>query len=430
MKRRILFLLLLALPALGLAGYTGYQRQRQPAAPPPAPPVTVPVTRGEVIQTVTAPGLLVGVQEMALSLPVGGRLVELNARPGQTVRVGDVLARVDDAPYAAALERARLALDEATAEYEHQLAELSLAVEGGQAQVDGARAQYTPLTPAEIAVQSAIEAEARALNEYNKALDRPWEPADVVEGYRLEYVAAQRQREVAEAELAAARNRQWAAGEEVAARQTDLSRAEAELAYQQARGVDPLLSLTVREAEAALAATALLAPFDGVVLETAARTGEMVGAGQTLLLLSDPTAVEAQTTVIEEDLPLVRTGQMAELFFDAQPDAAVRGRVDRIVPRRIAGEERPLYTVYLSLEGALPAGILPGMTVDASIIIERRADALRLPRALVRGGEATATVDVWVAGRRELRAVEVGLRGDVYTEVISGLAEGDEVVAE
>ena len=433
MKRRIAFVTLLVLVVLALIGYSAYQRRAAAvasASAAPAPPTTIPVTRGEVVLTVTAPGRLVGLRETVLSLPVGGRLVALDARPGQVVRAGDVLARVDDAPYRAALRRAQLALDEATAQHAHDLAELALATESSRAQVDAARAGFDPLTAAEIAVQAAIEDEARALNEYNKALDRPWEAADVVEAYRLEHVAAQRRRAVAEANLAAAQNRRWAAGEEVAARQADLGRAEAELAYRTDRGIDPGLRQAVAEAEADLAGVALVAPFDGVLLDVAVHPGETVAAGQTLLLLADPAAVEAETTVIEEDLPLVRPGQAAELFFDAQPDLAVAGRVARIVPRRVPGEERPLYAVYLTLDDAPPAGVVPGMTVDAAILIDRRAAALRLPRALLRGGGEAATVDVWTNGRRESRPVEIGLRGDVYTELLSGLGEGEAVVAE
>ena len=430
-KRRITISLLFILALLSPLGYTAYHRRAAAAvAATPPPPPTIPVTRGEVALTVTAPGRLVGVQETVLSLPVGGRLVALDARPGQVVRAGDVLARVDDAPYRAALRRAQLALDQATAQHAHDLAEMALAAESGRAQVDAARAGFDPLTAAELAVQAAVEEEARALNEYNKALDRPWEPADVVEVYRLEHVAAQRRRAVAEADLAAAQNRRWAAGEEVAARQADLSRAEAELAYRTGRGVDPLLRLAVAQAEADLAGVALTAPFDGVVLDVAVRPGETVAAGQTLLLLADPAAVEAETTVIEEDLPLVRPGQPAELFFDARPAVAVTARVARIVPRRVPNEDRPLYTVYLTLDDAPPAGVLPGMTVDAAILIDRRADALRLPRALLPAGSDTATVEVWRDGRRHSRAVEVGLRGDVYTELLAGLKEGEAVVAE
>jgi multidrug efflux pump subunit AcrA (membrane-fusion protein) len=399
------------------------------AATPAAPPITVAVSRGEVEKTVTAPGQLVGTRETTLSLAVAGRLVEFTARPGRTVRAGDVLARLDAAPYEAALTRAQVTLAQATAEHEHQLAALALAAEGDRAQVDGARAQFAPLTAAELQLQSAREAEQRALNEYNKALDRAWESADAVEGYRLEYVAAQRRREIAESDLTAAQNQRWAAGEEVAARQVDLERTEADLTFYEARGVDPLLTLSVSEAEDALAATVLTAPFDGVVLEVFANPGEALAAGQPLLLLADLEAVEVQTRVIEEDLPLVAVGQPAELYFDAQPDVAARGRVDRVVPRRIAGEDRPLYTVFLTLLDAPPPGVYPGMTVDASILIESRDGALRLPRALVRGGDSAA-VDLWRGGGRVSQTVDVGLRGDVYTEILSGLNEGDEVIAE
>ena len=425
MLRRLIPLILL----LATAACAALPGRPAPAATPAAP-VTVVVSRGEVAHTVTAPGRLVGTRQTDLSLSVGGRLAHFPLRPGAVVRAGDVLARLDPAPYEDALARARLILETATAEYEHQLAALELAAAGSQAQVDQARAQFAPLTAAELQLQAAHEAEQRALNEYNKALDRPWEPAEAVEGYRLEHVAAQRRRAVAESDLTAAQNRQWAAGEEVAAREADLARLEADRAFRRAQGVDPLLALAVRQAEADLAATTLIAPYDGVVLAVQAQPGRQVAPGQSLLLLADPAAVEVETQVIEEDVPLVQPGQPAELFFDAQPDLAVRGRVDRLVPQRIAGEDRPLYTVYLTLDDPLPPGVYAGMTADAAILIDSRADVLRLPRALLRGGGDEATVNVWRDGRLVPTTVTVGLRGDVYTELLAGLAEGDEVVAE
>ena len=133
--------------------------------------------------------------------------------------------------------------------------------------------------------------------------------------------------------------------------------------------------------------------------------------------------------VIEEDLPVVRVGQAVQLFFDAQPDAAVTGRVARIVPRR-AASDRAVYAVYLVLD-ELPQGVVPGMTVDASIVIEARANVLRLPRALVSAGAGgSAVVDLWNGAQVESRGVQVGLRGDVYIEIISGLREGDQVVGQ
>jgi macrolide-specific efflux system membrane fusion protein len=71
------------------------------------------------------------------------------------------------------------------------------------------------------------------------------------------------------------------------------------------------------------------------------------------------------------------------------------------------------------------------MTADAAIVIAQRRDVLRLPRALVQArADGTALVEVWQEGHTETRTVKVGLRGDVYVEVLDGLDLGDEVLAE
>jgi HlyD family secretion protein len=72
----------------------------------------------------------------------------------------------------------------------------------------------------------------------------------------------------------------------------------------------------------------------------------------------------------------------------------------------------------------------PGMTVDASVVIDKREDVLRLPRSLVRTrADDTATLKVWNGVSTEERTVKVGLRGNQYVEILSGLAEGDQVVS-
>ena len=171
------------------------------------------------------------------------------------------------------------------------------------------------------------------------------------------------------------------------------------------------------------------APFDGVVVEAAAILGAYLPPHAPLLRLSDPRAVEIQSTVIEEDLPLVRVGQDAELYFDAYLDV-VPGVVARIVPQRVPGEARPLYHVILTAQ-EIPDAVLPGMTADAALIIDRVEDALRLPKALLRFmGSDGAEVQVWHEGAAETRMVQVGLRGDVYVEIVGGLQEGEEVVGQ
>jgi HlyD family secretion protein len=139
--------------------------------------------------------------------------------------------------------------------------------------------------------------------------------------------------------------------------------------------------------------------------------------------------LEVLTTVIEEDLPLVKVGQIAEIFFDAMPELIVQGRVSRIVPERVS-RERPLYHVYLEFEGVLE-GLVSGMTADASIVVDSRADVLRLPRSLVRAGaDGSAAVLVLENDQQVKHTVQTGLRGDVYVEIIEGLQSGDLVVGQ
>ncbi len=431
--RRIIFIVVFVLgtTAVTSAAFLGYQNTQTVTATPLAKPITVPVSKGDVAQTVTAPGQLVGVQERVLGVDVNGRLLELIVRPGSIVHAGDTIARLDPAPYETALQTAQIQLELAEAAYQRQLTDAELSVVAGEAQMQSTQAQIPSLTAAEINLQAAREGETYAAYEYQKAQDREWEPPEVVESYRLEWVAAQRSVEFAEAEYSQILNQQWSVSQQVSAMSANVDQTNLNVEYLTESGVNPLLQLAVDEAEANLAKTIITAPFDGVVLELLARPGEQLPAGANLLLLTDPAQGEARVTIIEEDLSMIAIGQAAEIYFDARPDVVVAGEVSRIVPQRVVGEARPLYYVYLTLNDPLPDGVYPGMTADASLFIDSANDELRLPRALVAArSDGTATVKVWENGSSVSREIAVGLRGDVYIVVLDGLLDGDEVVGE
>ena len=431
--RRLLLIcgLIVVLVTILIPAYLGYQNSQKVNSLPPPPPVTVPVSRGNVQHTVTAPGQLVGTQERMLGVDVDGRLLELMVRPGSVVRAGEVIARLDPAPYESALYTAQIELAQAEAAYGQQLKEAALAVEASEAQVDSTQAQMPSLSVADINLQAAREVESRVAYEYQKAQDRDWEPPEVVEAYRLEWVAAQRAVGVVEAEYNNILKQQWSVSQQANALSKNVSQTNLNVQYLADTGVNTLLQLAVDEAAADLARTTITAPFDGVVLEVLARPGEQLAAGSNLLLLTDPALGEVRVTVIEEDLSQVTVGQAAAIYFDARPDVVVNGQVDRIVPQRVVGEARPLYHVYLTLSDALPDGVFPGMTADASLLIESAEGVLRLPRALVASrADGSARVKVWDSGRAVVREIVTGLRGDVYVTIIEGLAEAEKVVGE
>jgi multidrug efflux pump subunit AcrA (membrane-fusion protein) len=76
----IILSLALALAAIGGAGYLGVHGAQGQTAPAAQVPTTAEVTRGDVQQTVTAPGQLVGTRQVRLALDVSGKLVDVSVR--------------------------------------------------------------------------------------------------------------------------------------------------------------------------------------------------------------------------------------------------------------------------------------------------------------------------------------------------------------
>jgi HlyD family secretion protein len=418
-------------------------------APPEieAPP-TVPVTRGDVRQTVTAPGRLIDARIVTLSFDAAGKLAEINVRPGDAVKAGDTIARLETAALELQLAQAEQAYVIQQAIYSDTVQPDPNAIAAAEVSLASATANYQAAqqhydtSDDQIAlscsnVETAREAYLRARDAYEAVPDdhRGWyyerkqQAAAALAFTKNAYDAAIANCDLATqsvndgnvrsawAQVVAARNR---LDELVAPAQTILLKAQVDL--ENAR-------LAVEKAKRDLAAAALTAPFDGVVLEVLGNTGDAFTSGTPIVLLSDPSAVEVEATVIEEDIPLVERDQSVDLFFDAAPEALVSGRVARIVPQRIAGD-RPLYPIYIELDH-LPQGLAPGMTVDASIVIDSHEDVLRLPRAVVRArSDNSAIVSVWLGDHAEERSVQVGLRGDQYVEILNGLREGEQVVSE
>ncbi len=132
-------------------------------------------------------------------------------RPGSPIRAGATLATLETAPLEEALRRAEIRLEQARLAFEEALGAAALAAAGNEARINSTRAQVPTLTDAELRLAASRDAENRALAEYQKALDRPWEPEQIRESYRLAYEAEKRARQLAEADLEAVKRQQRSA---------------------------------------------------------------------------------------------------------------------------------------------------------------------------------------------------------------------------
>lgn len=394
MKRSHLFGLAVLVAIIVIsAGFLGIHSQDNSLSKPISKPNTVAVSRGDIYLTVTAPGKLAWAHTENLVMNASGPVEKILVRPGDVVRGGDVLLRLGN--------RAELEADLASAQISVLEARQAL----------NAIFEEAPLHQA-LAQRRIAEAQVNSEDAYQQL--------DLLDSSASDFARAvgEANLAVAQAEFALA----TAAYETLENGVHPLERALAEDQLAQAEAQRKL-------AEERLAAVELLAPFDGVVTEINVNVGSIVISGMKAIKLVKPHALEVVTQIIEEDLPLVQIGQQAQVFFDAAPENIVNGRVSRIVPERVS-DDRPLYLVYLELV-EIPDSLVSGMTADASIIIDQRMDVSQLPRAMVHARpDGTADLKIWRDDREVPVQVEVGLRGDVYIEIIQGLEPGDQVVTQ
>jgi multidrug efflux pump subunit AcrA (membrane-fusion protein) len=389
-KRAIVLFALVGVLIISAAGYFGFATTNEPE-PTPAPQ-TVSVTSCDVEQTVTAPGNLVNVNESDVQMPSTGRISKVRVREGDQVQAGQILADLDDVT----TTQAQLDLLEAQGELD-KLQKRRTALDYPRATNDFIKDLRKQVKAAKQSVSQLADAAKSA------------EDATI----RSQLLASLTTAKANQKELESKLN--WYTSKPT---ENDVVSADSELALAQAK---------YDAAKAVMESLEIKAPFDGIVFNVSAEAGQTYQAEAVLFTIGDPKAREVLANITEEDYPIVSTGQSVEVFFDARPEVTVKGTVERIIPKRIEGD-RPLYNIYIALN-EIPDGLADGMTSDTAITIAKHEGVLCLPRAVVRASSGdTTTVKVWDGTQETTQEIKIGLRGDTYVEIVSGLSEGAQVV--
>jgi len=215
----------------------------------------------------------------------------------------------------------------------------------------------------------------------------------------------------------------------------------------------------VQESEDQLSKTVFIAPMDGRVTRLNVEEGETViigtmnNPGSLVMTISDLSVIEVVVQVDETEVSAITLGDSASIRIDAFPNREFAGRVTEIgnsainPPGQQAGNTQAAidFEVVLTLE-ATDAPLRPDLSATADIVVESRARALAVPiiALTVRDREDTEDGDaaddpatsqdvegvfLMRDGAVTFAPVEIGIAGQEYFEVLSGLAEGDSVVA-
>jgi HlyD family secretion protein len=382
-------------------------------------------TTRTIIETVNASGKVYPEIEVKVSPDISGEIVELNVNEGDSVRRGQVLARIYADIYSTQRDQVSAGVDQAKA----QLSNSAASLQGLKATMDNAK--------------SAFERQRKLY-------------ADKVVS-RQEYEQAEQVARTAEANYNAAK-------EGIKATQASIQGAEAQLA----------------RANKDLSRTTLTAPMDGIISLLSVKKGErVVGtaqmAGTEMMRVADMRSIEIRVDVGENDIPKVKIGDTALVEVDAYTNRKFKGLVYKIAnpntgttATAASGTEVTNYKVHIRLIASSYQDLVvpgksfpfrPGMSANADIQTKTRANVLAVPLNAVTtrdknegkdaGGDKQQSSDnnsdnaspasndeavdeVVFVVQKDNRVKKVKVKTAIqdlnYIEIVSGLSNGDQVV--
>jgi len=358
-----------------------------------------PVAKRDLVASVTASGQVSPHTKVDVASDISGRIVRLAVKEGDMVSKGQFLLQIEPNQYEAAVQRAEASLASARA---------------GEAQAKASQVQ--------------------SQRNYERSAEIRKTNAALISDEQLEQLKTQSEVNTALYDAAA--------------HQVDQAIAQ------------------LRDARSSLQKTTIVAPMSGRVTRLNVEQGETAVPGTfnkdaaTLLTISDMGVLETKVKVDETDVARISIGDSAQIQIDAFPDTTFTGRVVEISNSSVKaaatsqGDQAVDYEVTIKLLDP-PSETRPDFSATAKVVTDKKPNVLSIPiialtvredESLNKGdtavglGKARPTKEVgkrdiegvFVVGKDmkvEFRPVKVGIAGDKYFEVISGLKAGDRIVA-
>lgn len=328
----------------------------------------VPVEVGPVAREARGTGTIEAESQVSVAFTIAGRVARVSVEEGQRVREGDVLAVLDPEEQDRHLASARRSVELATTSLERAQADIERAritLDAAERERKRAETLFAAGVISEAARDEAVERAERALAEHKAA------------------VAARHQ----------------GAGAVAVARATAAVQAQ-------------------RTAEAEVRS-----PVDGVVVRKLHEPGDVVAPGTQVLVIASTRKIWARTWVDETAIHELREGQPARVLLRGAPSRAYPAEVDRVAVEA----DRQTHEVLVDLRlRELPERLVLGQRADGFITLQAVPSSLRIPAGACDVGRAECPVER--DGEVAYVGVQLGVQGDDWIEVSSGLSRGDWVL--
>ena len=180
----------------------------------------------------------------------------------------------------------------------------------------------------------------------------------------------------------------------------------------------------------------ITAPISGTIIEKDAKVGDAVKTGDTLCIVYDLSYLEMSINVDELQISSISVGQQVQITADAVPDKTYVGTVTRVSMKGKSDGGTTTYPVTIRIDDT--DGLRPGMNANAEIVVAEANNALVVPNAaVVRGSYVLVTKDSPSAANADTAMeapegfvyvpVKTGVSDDDYTQIVSGIQEGDTI---
>lgn len=331
---------------------------------------TAVVQRGTVTLAAAASGTIEAAQTRGLSFSVSGTVTELNVKAGDTVTKGKVLARIDD-------DDAQDAVDSA----EERVENAEDAVERAEEALTASSSCTTAATQAAAGSTSGTGGSSSGGSSGGQG-------------------------------GSSSCSTKTSTTDNLLSAEQQLNNAK----------------LTLTQAKTDLAGTVIKAPIGGRVLSVGGVVGSTVSPGGTGFIVIgsvDDLAVKVQFS--EADVNRIAVGQVATITMTDRDDEYT-GKVSQIDPAGTISSQLVRYGVVIAFDD-VPDDVLLGQSANVTITTASAENVLYVAStAVTEVSGSTGSVTVRGSDGDVPRTVQIGLRGDQYTEISSGLAEGDKVV--
>ena len=171
--------------------------------------------------------------------------------------------------------------------------------------------------------------------------------------------------------------------------------------------------------------TEIRAPIAGVVSKRHIKVGNTISVNDRTFEITDLEPLIAEVHIPEREFARLEAGQAAGIAVDALSSKRFTGHVDRISPTM----DPATGTFKATIEVSDPNGQLkPGMFARVGIVLERRTEALRIPRGAIVDAQGAPTVFVAKGDKAEQRTIQTGLTNGGLVEVTGGLDGSERIV--